>query len=466
MREALERFRVSATGRWAVSIRSYVLTVPFAIAINVERENILNPNALSTSLAICLTGEFASYLYLFVAQATLLKHRRERLQRLSTCIFVWFSAGTVKGVFFVLYAVIAFGYDPDFLVRIVMPTLFSGFSGALLAFYFGTIDRNRIESKALNSLGEFLSVDQELGHSNNVGARIEAVRVLRETLAPQLEKLEDSLSRLSLANIKSRDLFASLARESAELGDQIEVEAKVISKGGTKDVPQGRRTPRDNALLTGLIPQVISVRITVIVYILGMTSGQLTRNGALGVASGLVGAVILGTLVFSLRMYSKKLSGGKRTKFIFASFPIVFLTQMFYVSNLSRFGFNLDDPYTPWYSAIKTIYGFYLASIIASLIVNTSAEFKYSVNESDKMRLRIAMQANEQEALSRHLFATRFGAVQGKITGATMALQLLSNQYLDTSDPKKSEDLISGAISILRDARLEIAALGREYQSA
>jgi hypothetical protein len=271
---------------------------------------------------------------------------------------------------------------------------------------------------------------------------------------------------LSHANTESQDLFTSLARESADLGVQIEIEAQTISKSESKEALQGRRAPREISWLSGLIPQVISVRITLILYILGMTSGQLTRNGALGVASGLVGAVILSVVVFSLRVYSRKLRGQKRTTFIFASFPIVFLTQMFYVSNLSHIGFNLDDPYTPWYSALKTIYGFYIASIIASLIVDTSTEFKYSVTESDKMRLRLAMQENEQEALNRHLFATRFGAVQGKITGVTMALQLLSNQSLETVDTKKSEELISGAISILRDARLEIAALGREYQSA
>jgi hypothetical protein len=466
VRDALESFRVSATGRWAVSIRSYILTVPFAIAINLERENILNPNDVASSLAICLTGEFASYLYLFLAQATLLKHRRERLQRLSTCIFVWFSAGTVKGVFFVLYAVIAFGYDPDFLARTIVPTLFSGFSGALLAFYFGTIDRRRIESKALISLGDFLEVDQQVSHSDNEILRMKAIRVLRETLAPQLEKLEASLASLSHANNESEDSFTLLAKESAELGDQIEVEAQIILKSEIKEAPEARRYPREISLLTGLIPQVISVRVTLVVYILGMTSGQITRNGALGVASGLVGAVILGAVVFSLRVFSKKLRGRKRTRIILVSFPIVFLTQMFYVSNLSNIGFNLDDPYIPWYSALKTIYGFYLASIIASLIVDTSSEFKFALNESDKIQGRIAIQENEQEALNRHLFATRFGALQGKITGVTMALQLLSNESSEFSDTKKNEELLSGAISILRDARLEIAALGRDYRGA
>lgn len=435
------------------------------MAINVERENVLNPNNFSASLTICITGEFASYLYLFLAQATLLKHRRERLQSIYTCIFVWFSSGTIKGGFFTLYAVMTYGYDPDFLARTIVPTLFSGFSGALLAFYFGTIDRRRIETKALNSLGEFLNIDQGLGRSKNEDARARAVRILRETLTPQMEKLEASLSKLLSTNSRSQDHFKSLTSASKELGREIEIEAQAIAKR-TVEEPKGRRIHSEISWHSGLIPQVISVRITLIIYVLGMTSGQMTRNGPLGVASGLVGAMILGTVIFFLRIYSKKLEGQKQKNLVFAAFPIIFLTQMIYVSNLSRIGFNLDNPYAAWYSALKTVYGFYIASIFASLIVDTSTEFKYSMIENDKMMLHIAKLEEDHEALNRHLFATRFGVVQGKITGVIMALQLLSSLSLETPDPNKNEELIAGAISMLKDARLEIASLGRDYLNA
>jgi hypothetical protein len=92
VKEALERFKVASTGRWAISVRTYVLTVPFAVMMNMERENLLNPGNTSRSFAICMAGELASWLFLFMAHATLLKHRRERQQRFSKCLFVWFGA--------------------------------------------------------------------------------------------------------------------------------------------------------------------------------------------------------------------------------------------------------------------------------------------------------------------------------------------------------------------------------------
>jgi hypothetical protein len=80
VKEALERFKVASTGRWAVSIRIYMLTVPFAVLINMERENILNPGNATRSFAICMAGEFASYLYIFIAQATLRHANSTRMQ--------------------------------------------------------------------------------------------------------------------------------------------------------------------------------------------------------------------------------------------------------------------------------------------------------------------------------------------------------------------------------------------------
>ncbi len=465
MRNALERFRVAATGSWAVSIRSFILTIPFAFAINLERENLLNPGNFTRSLTICIAGELASYLYIFIAQATLLKDRRERLQRLSICIFVWFSTGAVKGIFFIIYAVWAYGYEANSLERILPSTTFSGFSIALLAFYFGTIDRKRIESKALSSLDDFLAVDQGLKIANDAKARMNVIRVLRETLIPQIAKLENTLSSASPVNAETKTLFTSLSRQSKQLVDTIEFQSNAIARSRAK-IPKGRRASREISLFQGFIPRLISVRLTLIVVVLGMAVGQITRNGVLGVASGLVGAAILGVVVFSMRMFSKKLSGRKLNYLIVTSFPIVFLTQMIYVANLSRIGFNLENPYTPVYSAIKTVYGFYLACIVASLVVDTSDEFKYSAVEHENMRLSIANLDLDQEVLAKHLFATRFGTIQGKITGVTMALQIVTNQPLKSLSTEKIEEILSGAVKLLSDARGEITALNKEFSSA
>jgi len=462
---ALERFRVAATGRWAVSIRSFTLTIPFVFAINIERENLLNPGNFTRSLAICIAGEIASYLYIFIAQATLLKHRRERLQRLSVCIFVWFSTGAVKGIFFIIYAVWAYVYEANSLERILPSTAFSGFSFALLAFYFGTIDRKRIESKALHSLDQFLAVDQGLKIANDAKARMNVIQVLKETLIPQIEKLENTLSGTSPVNTKTETLFTLLSRQSKQLLDTIEFQSQVIARSRAKG-PQGNSAFREISLFQGFIPQVISVRLTLIVVVLGMSIGQITRNGGLGVASGLVGAAVLGIVVFSLRMFSKKLSGRKLTYLVIASFPIVFLTQMIYVTNLSRIGFNLENPYIPVYSAMKTVYGFYLASIVASLVVDTSDGFKNSAGEYEDLRLSIANLDLEQAALDNHLFATRFGTIQGKITGVTMALQIVTNQPSKKLNAEKIEEILSGAVKLLSDARTEITALNKEFSSA
>jgi hypothetical protein len=462
---ALERFRVAATGRWAVSIRSFILTIPFVFMINIERENLLNPGNFTRSLAICIAGELASYLYIFIAQATLLKHRSEQLQRLSICVFVWFSAGIVKGVFFCIYAVWAFGYEANYLDRILPSTAFSGISLALLSFYFGTIDRRRIESKALNSLDEFLAVDQGLKIANDAIVRRNVIQVLTQTLIPQLEKLENTLPKISQLNTKTEAHFESLSYQSKELVDTIEFQSKFIDRNRAK-APRERRAFREISLFQGFIPNVISVRLTLIVVVLGMSIGQLTRNGALGVASGLVGTAILGIVVFSLRMFSKTLSSKKLTYLVLASFPIVFLTQMVYVANLSRIGFNLENPYLPAYSAVKTVYGFYLACIVASLVVNTSNEFNDSAGEHEDIRLSIANLDLEQAVLDNHLFATRFGTIQGKITGVTMALHLALNHSNGTLGSEKFDEILTGAMKLLSDARMEIDALSQEFRSA
>ena len=464
MKYALERFRVAATGRWAVSIRSFILTIPFVFMINIERENLLNPGNFTRSLAICIAGELASYLYIFIAQSTLLKHRSEQLQRLSICVFVWFSTGIVKGVFFCIYAVWAFGYEANYLDRILPSTAFSGISLALLAFYFGTIDRKRIESKALHSLDQFLAVDQGIKIANDAKARINLIQVLKETLIPQIEKLENTLSGTYPVNTKTETLITSLSHQSKQLLDTIEFQSQVIARSRAKG-PQGNRAFREISLFQGFIPKVISVRLTLVVVVLGMSIGQLTRNGALGVASGLVGAAILGIVVFSLRMFSKTLGGKKLTYLVLASFPIVFLTQIIYVANLSRIGFNLENPYIPVYSAMKTVYGFYLASIVASLVVDTSDDFKNSAGEHEDIRLSIANLDLEQAVLDNHLFATRFGTIQGKITGVTMAIQILINQQSKSLSAEKIEEILSDAIKLLSDAHIEIKELNKEFNN-
>jgi hypothetical protein len=114
---------------------------------------------------------------------------------------------------------------------------------------------------------------------------------------------------------------------------------------------------------------------------------------------------------------------------------------------------------------MKTVYGFYLASIVASLVVDTSDDFKNSAGEHEDIRLSIANLDLEQAVLDNHLFATRFGTIQGKITGVTMAIQILINQQSKSLNAEKIEEILSGAIKLLSDAHIEIKELNKEFNN-
>jgi len=92
----LQRFKYAATGRWAVSIRTYLLIFPFGYLVSVERELLLNQVSLSKAAGIALAGELASFLHLFLAQEIFLSRRREELQSVWRCFFVWITTGLVR----------------------------------------------------------------------------------------------------------------------------------------------------------------------------------------------------------------------------------------------------------------------------------------------------------------------------------------------------------------------------------
>ena len=62
--------------------------------------------------------------------------------------------------------------------------------------------------------------------------------------------------------------------------------------------------------------------------------------------------------------------------------------------------------------------------------------------------------------LDQHLYSTRFGTLQGKISGVIMALQLIEASSRNSEFYTKREALISNAYNLLDDALREIEALG------
>jgi len=465
MKEAFNKFRVASTGRWAISLRTYVLTVPFAILMNVERENLLNPGNAARSFAICMAGELASWLFLFIAHMTLLKDRRKHQQSFFKCLSVWFGAGAIKGASFVLYAVWVFGLEPDFQVRMVMPTLFTGATTALLAFYFGSIDRRRIENSALIAIDGFLETDIQELYIAERKARVDAVKSLRMSLEPEISTLRNIAQGLSVDfyKIESRDTLNEILRQSRELESRIDAESKKLSvmRFATNQI---NFLEDKKSIFFGLMPQVISVRTSAVFITLGMFSGQITRNGSMGVASGLVGVTFVATVLFILRKISLRLQGLKLLITIIASYPVVFLLQVIHVAYLSPAFFDLPNPYLPWYSGLKTIYGYYLASIVAGLMIRNSDKLIEARESHQILQRQIETMNRNQDLISEHILKTRFGTITGKIAGVTMALQLILNENSDTLDQGAKNKVMAGAIQLLVEANKEIELLDIEFQ--
>ena len=467
MKEALERFKVASTGRWAISVRTYILVVPFAIAINMERENLLNPGNASRSFIICMAGELASWLFLFVSHATLLKHRRERQQRFSKCLFVWFGAGVVKSSIFILYSTTVFGLEPDVPVRAIMPTIFTGATAGFLAFYFGTIDRRRIENSALISVERFLKADKiELDAIDRI-ARVEAVKSLRSNLESEIIYLRSVASSLSnqLKVLINKDELNEILKLSRALEDQVAREALKIAESSYLR-SRFQDVEPNLPIYFGFIPNVISVRISAVVITLGMFSGQIIRNGLIGVASGLVGTALLVIVLLVLRKISILLSGKNFVILIMSSYPIIFSTQFIYVSELLPAFFELPNPYQPWYSALKTIYGYYLASIVAGLLISNTERLVASRENHYDLQSQIAILNHEQDLISQHILETRFGTIKGKIAGVTMALQLILNEDSSITSADVRNKIMSGAIQLLTEIQKEVELLGIELSNA
>ena len=457
MREAYKRFKVASTGGWAVSVRTYILTVPFALVMNVERENLLNPGDVSRSIAICMVGELVSWLYLFIAQATLLKHRRVRQQRLSTCIFVWFSAGAVKSLGFITYSVWVFELEPDLAVRTVLPALFTGVSSAILAFYFGTIDRKRIENTALTAVEGYLFDDRDRLLEEGEGARLEAIGSLKQNFEHEIKTLREIVFNLKneVSEIKDKDKLRKILRLTSEMLARISSESENLAGRAI-----GKRTPDQSAdrrpIGFGLEPKVISVRISAIAITLGMLTGQLTRNGVNGVQSGLLGTALLVLTLFLLRRLSRRFTGLKLRFIIAASYPLVFIVQAFYVNSISPLFFDLSNPYMPWYSAMKTIYGYYIASMIASLLIDQTKQLSQSLATHSQLVSELRELNHEQRLLRAHVAAIRYGTIKGKIAGVSMALQLVASESTKNATISSQNELLTDAINLLNEANEEI----------
>mgnify|MGYP006279372163 CR=1 FL=1 len=459
MNSYLQQFKYAATGRWAVSIRTYLLIFPFGYLVSVERELLLNQVSLSKAAGIALAGELASFLYLFLAQEIFLGRRREELQPVWRCFFVWITTGLVRGLSVCIYASWAFGYDFEALRRIPAATLYTVVVMALAAIYFGSIDRKRTELLALSSLDEILIQDRGKLEDSDSQRSADAIKVLERTLLPQVKSLQLGIkSALEMDMDGQRaDVLGKLHEQSIEINSALEVERKSLlesrnANSQTIDSNQGF------SYWSAIVPKIISVRLSALFYSLGVLSGQFQRNGFEGVLAGMLGLVPLMAVLIPLSQIIKRVKRGRFMLFVF-TFLSAFLAAYLYNLAQPLIGFKLDFPYQPWYSALKTTYGIYFASVIASLIVDVSGKHEEATNRGLATRESVDQLFFRSSELEKALYEGQYGALQGKISGVTMALHLIGSETMGSISPERKLELLGKANDLLGQSLDEIEQL-------
>jgi len=454
-----QRFRYAVTGRWAVSIRTYLLLIfPFGFLTSIEREQLLNGAGITQAATIAFAGELAASLYLFLAQLFILGDRKTKLQPLSRCIFVWVSTGLVCGGFTAIYAQWAFGYQLDLPIRLPAAILFTAGAMAVSAFYFGTIERKRLETQALHSLGGVLHQEHSGLNDLEVEKRRQVLSVFEAQLLPQVSALRSGIQKLLAGQDQNSEQgLHQLLTQSQEISKAINKQ-KLEYEGGGKNNPGEYNSELPIPYWSQLIPKIISIRLTFFVLLLGASTGQFPRNGIKGVAAGVIGAIFITSILLPLSILIKRYPT-HRNFLMLLGFAAAFSVQ--YIFNLLQptLGFVLNNPYTPWYSGLKSVYGVYISSVIASLLVNTGREFEGANIKGSNLRDAIHLLALRNEVIDQSIFDARFGTLQGKIAGVTMALHLMDTQSLGQISAARKKELLESANELLGESMRTIESL-------
>jgi len=459
VKSAFQKFKFAATGRWAVSIRTYVVLVfPFGFLTSIEREQLLNGVGLTRAITIALAGEVVASFYLFLIQIFLLGGRKTELQPLLRCLFVWFSTGLVRGLFTAFYAMWAFGYGMNLSIRIPSAAIYTTGAMALTAFYFGSIDRRRTQTQALNTLGGVL--DREHAHLGLLEAdrRKEVLSVFEAQLMPQVGALRSGIQQLLTGhNDYDESGLHALMVQSQEISQALNRQKEEFESAG-KTFSYQYNSESQNSYWSYLVPKIISIRLTAVIMILGAASGQFSRNGIKGVGAGILGAFFVITILSPLSLLLKK-GSIYPTVALLLGFAGAFSVQYFFNLLQPTLGFHLDHPYIPWYSGLKSVYGVYVASVIASMLVETGREFEGANLQGASLRDALSTLNSRNDAIEQSLFDTRFGTLQGKITGVTMALHLMGSQSMGEISSERKKELLESANHLLGESMRTIESM-------
>jgi len=431
VRHQIQLFKIAATGRWAIGLPSASTLAPFALMYAMERESGFARASFGASFQISLCGLLISYLYLFLIQATILRTRKEELQKLSHCIFAWVSTGVVSGLISDMYAQIVLGRSSHMLIRVFNSSVFSTFAFALAAFYFGTIARNRVENSALASLDHLLEVDSAGLNAEQHVAYQEAVLRFEIALTPRVQQLQDltrTLDQYATSNDR-RAAIENLQTQAEELRLKLNLEfeaLEIINRKNKTNSRPAKNTPQVG-FFGNLFPPVLSVRTACAILFFGGITGQITRNGLSGALVSVMSCALLTGFLLAYRSLFLRINKLSRKLIYPWPYLFVFAIQYFYTSHVTTFGIHLHRPYEPWYSAIKSVMGIYLASILSFLATeNSISSSKFSSDRAER-EIEIQKLNISSENLSRFNTSTNFGKLQGKISGVIFALNMLKD---------------------------------------
>ena len=467
MKELLNKFRVAVTGRWAVSFPTSVFTIAVGVVFAIERESLLVPDQLNSRLLIIACGELIAALYLFTVQSLLLGSRKTKQQKIAVCVFVWFSTGVIRGTSAAFYAHFALKLDFEFLTRISNATLFTGFTLAALAFYAGSIEKNQIENKALRSLADFLEHDEAELTENEINERTEALEEIKRSILPKAQQVQELAKGLENEDlIASKETLQILRRQSEQLALSIENERKSLIRHQLERDEAHEYAGIRVTFFTGLFPKTISVRITMLVFVFGALAAQLPRNGLAGGKFAVIDGIVIMAMLFIFSRISRRLSGTPLILIYPIAYGAVFTWQFLLLKYQKEIGFDLMNPNQPIAGALKTLVNVYVPSVIASLITDSSRENEALASESKNIRARVKSLSKTTEQLKNKVVAARFGAIQGKISGVIMALQIMQDTEEPRSEITGSNKFLLQTIKLLDEAIVEIGNLGRKFDEA
>jgi len=454
VKKAFARFKYATTGRWAVSFRTYLLIVfPFGFLSTIEREQLFHSIGLSQAATIAMAGEITASLYIHILQATLLRTRYEQLQLLSRCVFVWVSAGVVRGFFTACYGFWVYGFALNFPSRIIPSTFYTAFAMMAAAFYFGSIERKRIEIQAMNSLGRVLSQEQKELSGMQKELKLDYLEVLDKALLPQAEVLRDQISQAlrSQPHSVNSDIFNDLQIKANELSNALENQMYRLKVNTSNTNPDPFKEQRFSYWFA-LIPKTVSIRLTFLLLLLGSAAGQFPRNGMRGVLTGIVATIILVAYLLLFSFLFKR-TNFSRAVLLTTSFGGTFILQYLFVTVQSKVAvLSLENPFEPWYAGLKTLYGVYLASVVASLMIQVGYTYKGILQGSlDQENINQSLQKINFR-LEDSKFEASYGVLQGKITGVIIALHLLNSRSLDEISDSRKYELLSTANSLLNQS--------------